>query len=548
MEEEKEKPIKNRLQNLFFLLAVIFSSLALGQSDQAKKGKLIQLINANEIYGGTKYGEGINLLKGEVELFNEGHTLKSDSTFFDEIKNTIRSYGNVHINIGDSVDIYGDVLHYNGYTKFAEMYGKVTMIDKETELTTDTLYYDGEKNISYYNSGGKIEDQENTLTSKEGVYYLTSKDIDFKKEVFIDNPKHTMDSYNLRYNRISKISHFYGPSNIVQKQGGTKIYTELGSYNSDTEISYLTKNSLITYKNQILKGDSLYYNKQAGVGTATGNVEMVDLKEKGILRGGYGEYYEFKDSAYVIKKAVAIKVFLKDSTVQDSLFIHGDTLFAVRKKPKLNRVLRAYYNAKFFKSDLRGKCDSINYDESDGLMNMIGDPVIWTGENQLTGDTIILKTIPEKEQLDSLKVLHNSLVVSLVDSLALELLEVDSIDVSSLEYNQVKGKYILGKFIDNDLKYITVLGNAESVFYLEDDNKIDSITKRPERIGINKAKCTSIFVELNARKLKSVSCRKQARSVLYPESKIPKNSINLKGVIWREEERIKSKNDIFRKI
>ena len=106
------------------------------------------------------------------------------------------------------------------------MYGNVRMVDKEMTLTTDTLYYDGKKGISYYNDGGKIEDQKSTLTSQEGIYNLSSKDIYFKKEVFIDHPNHTMDSYNLQLNRISKIAHFYGPSTIVQKQGNTKIYTE----------------------------------------------------------------------------------------------------------------------------------------------------------------------------------------------------------------------------------------------------------------------------------------------------------------------------------
>ena len=539
--------MKNRFQNLFFLWTIFFSFPVFGQSSQSQKGKLIQLINANEIFGGIKYGEGINLLKGDVRLFSEGYTLESDSTFLNEIKNTVRSYGNVHVNVADTVHLFGDVLHYNGHTKFAKIYGNVRMVDKDMTLTTDTLYYNGEKGISYYNGGGKIEDQKSTLTSKEGVYNLSSKDIDFKKKVLVDHPKHTINSHNLRYNRISKIAYFYGPSTIVQKQGNTKIYTERGSYNTNTEISYLTKNSLITYESQVLSGDSLYYNKKAGIGTATGNFEMIDLKEKGLLRGGYGEYHEFKDSAYVVKKAVAIKVFLKDSIPQDSLFIHGDILTAVRKKPNLNRILRVYYNAKFFKPDFQGKCDSIHYDESDGLMRLIGAPVIWSGVNQITGDTIILKTIPQKKQLDSLKVLHNSFVVSLVDSLALDSLKGDTLDINSLEYNQVKGKYILGKFIKNDLKYITVLGNAESVYYVDDTKKIDSITKKPERIGINKAKCTSIFVEMNLRKMKSVSCRKQARSVLYPESQLPKNSINLRGLIWRENERIRNKNDIFKK-
>ncbi|MEZ4971492.1 MAG: LptA/OstA family protein [Flavobacteriaceae bacterium] len=115
-----------------------------------------------------------------------------------------------------------------------------------------------------------------------------------------------------------------------------------------------------------------------------------------MIRAHYAEVYKAKDSVFATKRAVSINL-----VEQDSLYMHGDTLM-ITGKPE-QRILRAFRNAKFYKTDLSGKCDSIHFDQKTGITELITNPVIWNGENQMTGDSIHLLSNMETEKLDSLR-------------------------------------------------------------------------------------------------------------------------------------------------
>ena len=86
----------------------------------------------------------------------------------------------------------------------------------------------------------------------------------------------------------------------------------------------------------------------------------------------------------------------------------------VTGKPE-NRITRAFYNAKIYKSDLSGKADSIHVDHKTGLIELINlsrfastdnfstkrNPILWNVFTQMTGDSIHLISNPETEKLDS---------------------------------------------------------------------------------------------------------------------------------------------------
>ena len=100
---------------------------------------------------------------------------------------------------------------------------------------------------------------------------------------------------------------------------------------------------------------------------------------------------------YITQRALAITL-----QENDSIFIHSDTLM-VTGKPK-KRTIRAYYNAKIYKSDLSGIADSIHINQHVGLTQLINidksktkdvfvkkqKPVLWNIQNQITWDSIHL--------------------------------------------------------------------------------------------------------------------------------------------------------------
>jgi hypothetical protein len=188
-----------------------------------------------------------------------------------------------------------------------------------------------------------------------------------------------------------------------------------------------------------------------------------------------------------------------------------------------NRIIRAFNNARFYKTDMSGKCDSIHSDQKVGLTKMIGKPIMWNFDNQMTGDIMHLIGNNATEKLDSLKVLNNAFLISK--------------DTIGTGFNQVKGVNLYGKFRDNKLYDVDIVKNTEVVYYMRNDNN--------ELIGINKNLSSKINLTLEGNNIETITFFKTVDGDIYPEKDLPENTRKLRGFVWRADERIKSKDDIF---
>ncbi len=456
----------------------------------------------------------------QVQFEHQGADLWCDVAVFYKQENRLKAIGNIRLKQGDSVTMRSGKMDYDGNTKLAKAYESVVLKSQTSEngnmtLTTDTLRFDRESQQAYYQDFGTVVDSANTLTSEIGRYFMEIKKYQFLDSVHVDNPQYVLDSEQLDYYTTSKNAYMYGPSTITGES--YKIYCERGFYDTKIESGYGIKNTRIDYNNRIIQGDSVYFDKASEFASATNNITVTDTINKGIIRAHYAEVFKAKDSVFATKRAVAISL-----VEQDSLYTHGDTLM-ITGKPEA-RILRAFRNAKFFKTDMSGKCDSIHSAEQTGITKLIRKPVLWNGENQMTGDSIHIKSNTKTEQLDSLIVLNNAFIVSL-----------DSI--SQTGYNQAKGINLFGQFKENELKTIDLIGNNEVVYYMYNDDQ--------ELIGINKTKCSSIRIKMANNDVQDLIFKIEPDGDIFPEKDPDLGSKKLTGFVWRGEERILTKDDIF---
>jgi lipopolysaccharide export system protein LptA len=507
------------LKKILFFNFLFITSILMAQEEKKPEGRQINLVyGANSTKDEEKFPGAIIFNRDDerqVQFEHQGADLWCDIAIVYSKENRMRAIGNVRLQQGDSIEMNSGKMTYNGETKLAKAWEKVNLADGQMTLTTDTLYFDREKQESYYRSGGKVVDSVNVLTSIIGTYFTELKKVQFRKDVHVDNPEYTIDSEQLDYYRVSKNAYMYGPSTIVGKE--YTIYCERGFYDTKIEQGYGVKNTKINYSNRIIEGDSVYFDKVASFASATNNIVVTDTINKGIIRGHYAEVFKEKDSVFVTKRAVAINL-----VEQDSIYIHGDTLM-VTGKPEA-RILRAFRNAKFYKKDLAGKCDSIHSEEKTGITQLIKEPILWNVDNQMTGDSIHLISDLETEKLDSLKVINNAFIIAL-----------DTIGKTG--YNQAKGKDLFGKFIDNELKIIDLVKNTEVIYYMYNDDQ--------ELIGIDKTICSKIRMNMENNDIDELIFYTNPDGDIFPEKDLPVDSRKLRGFIWRGDERILSKEDIF---
>ncbi len=500
---------------IYIIAFLLFFNFASAQDDQ--ESKVIDVTSDRLEIDEEKF-PGATLLskvKKQVYLKHNGIEIWCDQAVHYGEDRFVKAFGNVEMKQGDSISMKSNYAEYNGITEFAYASTDVVLKTPENTLKTDTLFFDRLRQQAYYRSGGTVKDSANTLKSKIGRYYIDRNLYRFSKEVNIVNTQNTVDSERLDYFTESGYTYLYGPSTV--KSPESTLYCERGFYDTKTNIGYAIKNARIDYENRRVLGDSIYYDSNRSFASATNNIQVIDTANHSLIKGHYAEVYKDRDSVFITKRALAIT-----KQQNDTIFIHSDTLMVTGKPQK--RLLRGFYDVKIYKKDLSGKSDSISVDQITGFTKLIGKPILWANDNQMTGDTIQLISNIKTNKLDSLKVFNNSFLVQQ--------------DTLQEGFNQVKGSILYGLFKENELNEVHIDKNTETVYFQRNENL--------ELIGINKVICSRIEIKFEEQQLTDVYYYDNVEGTLYQESSLPENERVLKGLNWRGDELISSKKDLFR--
>src|SRR4051812_27274332 len=183
---------RNLIQRFIqFVIVLLLITLANTVSAQKK----VKLRQADVAKGGKKNGDRYERLLGNVIFTQNKTTIFCDSAHFYKKQNSLEAYGKVKITEGDSVNITGRKLEYDGNKKIAKLRSNVVFTKLATAtLYTDYLDYSRPTNIAYYFNGGKLVDSANVLTSVKGYYNVNNNLASFKKNVKMVNPDYTMYS------------------------------------------------------------------------------------------------------------------------------------------------------------------------------------------------------------------------------------------------------------------------------------------------------------------------------------------------------------------
>lgn len=488
------------------------------QAPAAGKQKTrVDLLYADEAQADKLSRPDVQILVGSVRLKHDSMYMFCDSALIFEKINSVEAFGNVRMEQGDTLFIYGDYLYYDGMSQLAILRENVRMINRKTELTTDSLNYDRLYNLGYYFEGGTLTDEENVLTSEWGEYSPTTKFAVFNHDVKLVNPKFVLTSDTLKYSTETKVATILGPSDIVSEQN--HIYSERGVYNTITEQAELLDRSILTNEGKKLTGDSLFYDRKLGYGEAFDNVQMNDTVNRNMLTGDYCFYNELTGNAVATQRAMAV-----DYSQGDSLFMHADTLRLITyhlNTDSMYREMRAYHKVRAYRTDVQAVCDSLVYNSKDSCMTMYTDPILWHGEQQLLGEEI--KVYMNDSTIDWAHIIRQALTVEKMDS---------------IHYNQVSGKEMKAFFIDGDMRRVEVNGNVLVVYYPVEEKDSSLIMMNYSEGGLLK-------MYLKDRKMERGVFVGKTTGTAYPLDQIPAEKSKLPSFVWFDYIRPKNKEDIF---
>jgi lipopolysaccharide export system protein LptA len=536
------------IKSLFntIILAVVLIATALPCYCQVAvtdtTGKKLEILDAKR-YNFQKIGEtDFVSLAGHVRI-KQGKTLfYCDSAVLDQAANTIEAFGNIHINDEDSVHTYAQYLKYLGKEKRAILKNKVKLTDNRAVLTTNELEYNTLTKIGTYVKGGKVVDGKTVLTSTEGYYYGETRDMTFKKKVFLNDPEYKVTTDTLFYNTYTQIARFTVPTKIVT--GKRVIKTSEGYYDMANKKAVLGKRPTVEDVDYTLTADDMAFDEASDYGEAQGNVVY---KSKDTANGLAMVANNIKTNRRTGAVLATQKPVMIIKQNKDTIYVAADTLFSgklteltkTRTVPNItdttlikpnkttnpadsnkNRYFEAYFHVKIFSDSLQAVGDSLFYSFQDSVFRLYKNPIVWAQQNQIVGDTIYLYTQNKKPK--RFYVFENALAINKVEKNL---------------YNQVKGTTINGYFENGNINFFKAKGNAENIYFAADDNG--------GFIGANRSTSDVIDVYFADRKPNKVVLRNNLEGKITPMKQINYEEYKVRGFKWLEDKRPKTKYELL---
>lgn len=203
-----------------------------------------------------------------------------------------------------------------------------------------------------------------------------------------------------------------------------------------------------------------------------------------------------------------------------------DTIAAFAPKKPLaendstNRYFEAFHNVRIFTDSMQAVSDSLFYSFQDSVFRLYNNPVVWSKENQITGDTIYLHT--KNKQPSWFEAAGRAFMVNMLEKEA---------------FNQIKSSRMDGRFTDGNLDSLRAKGNAESIYFMQDADSAYT--------GINKSRSDIIDVYMKNKEVQKVVFRSDAKGTLYPIKQKRPSEMRLEGFQWLESRRPKTKYALF---
>lgn len=536
-------------------------------------------------------------LKGNVELRQGDVFMYCDTAVL--IENNVIAVGNVIIQQSDSLNIFADSLYYEGDAQIADLFGDVRLDNKGRKIFTNHLNYNLKTKIANYYSRSLLTNDTTFLESNRGTYFVNLDEAQFRDSVVVIDTSFVLRSDSLDFSTETGIITFIAPTLIAQdsakiycergfydtqenyaefvqnaqyekgdQKATAKIIVYDGSVNevilkgdakfvendkvasadiiryeektevinlegnakySDEEknlegkkIRYDSKNevfetegrSSIVDGSQILDADSVYYIGDIGI--AKGNVIWTDTADQITIESNRIDYNKSTDFV----KASGGRPLLISVVEEDTLYMRADTLIALTENPDdTTRVLYGYHHVSIYKSNLQAVCDSLEYRMSDSLFSFYQDPIVWSDTSQFYADTIHMQMADN--EIDKIYLKNEAYIINSPDE---------------IYFNQIKGKNMTAYFRDEEIDKMRVVGNAESVYYI--------LNEEQEYTGVNKCVCSSMLINFGNNEILDIMFYREPTSTLYPMLKADHDALKLPGFSWDMRYRPMSKDDL----
>ena len=214
------------------------------------------------------------------------------------------------------------------------------------------------------------------------------------------------------------------------------------------------------------------------------------------------------------RDTMLVDTLAADTTRMDSLGRDSINMTPPFPEDSVYKMIKAYRRVKMYRSDSQMVCDSMTMLNTDSIIRLYIEPVMWNENNQITSDSMAIYT--RNELLTKAHFMGRPMM---------------GMEIDTTYYNQVTGKDMTAYFADGEVYRNDVDGNAQTIYYMQEEDS-------PEVTGLMYIESASISFYLAEGEIDKIAYKQNPTYVLYPMNMIPETQdLKLKDFKWHYERR-----------
>ena len=311
------------------LLTLVCSTLCWGQN--APKDSVFRLVQAERAEQYEKYGVNYRLVKGHARFLHNDTYLLCDSASWNVDAKFIEAYGNVQV-IQNNTMLKSEEMFYWIDDSRAQFRGPlVELFDKDGNmLRTSRLEYNTKDSVAVFDYGGALKDKDgNVIESARGTYDGKESLFTFEERVELYMDSVEIKTQTLRY--FSEPEKAYFGKNTYTWRGDGFLRADDGSFDRKNQVLHYADHVFMFDPTYDAWADEVYYYQTDGRVDMFRNAQVLDTTNKSIYLGDHLQYLPAADSlsdrGLLTGEPAIIYFGENEDHVVDTLFTRADTFF-----------------------------------------------------------------------------------------------------------------------------------------------------------------------------------------------------------------------------
>ena len=491
------------------VLCIWFAMLAFAAGAQDEGQTRIDILQADAILRDQSQPDVQRLIGAVVLGFGEARLSCDSALRFKDGR--FRAMSNVQLKDGNRIvwaeSMLLDPVQETAIAESNEK-GDVRLKSDVGEIRATRVEYDLDTKWVRFPMGGNMQEGDRTATFNRGLFKVDESMLQLGGEVRIEDADWTVDSDSLHWDENDNRLFFHGASHVIEQTGGLELQCFYGEFDQITESGWFTSEDSLAAETARVRQDDVWLeadwleipSDSLQPMVANGRVEIRDTSNVWKVWGSQAKRLDVGSGDFVVTVdgGSTQKARYLDASSVDTLWLVSDTIEIQKEWTRL------WPEVHLIQGQAAAECEVLIWDASTEQIELIGNPLTWLEGWLLKADSMTWQLADNQPK--KLSARGRSGLVFDLDSACMQ---------------QISGRNLEAFFVDGELHFVEVKGNAETVYF-------DSEKPNPCE-AYNKSVSSAMRIDFDAGEIRDIVLLQKPEGVW---SSVRGEAPQLAGMSW----------------